>query len=183
MKLGTENTKKVAVAGVLLLIAVFVGIRGFYSLSPGNPGGPGGLTLPIGKTPITALPDNLDPRLQLDLLKNAENVEYQGNGRNIFRASVEPPPKDLPTAVAPVMKPEVNLPPPPPPINLKFFGFASKPGSSNSEVFLAQGDDVFVAKVGDIVDRRYRVLRITPSSVEVEDVISNVRQTLPLSQG
>jgi hypothetical protein len=42
---------------------------------------------------------------------------------------------------------------------------------------------VFVARQGDIVNRRYKVLRITPTSVEVEDVISNARQTLPLTQG
>ncbi len=42
---------------------------------------------------------------------------------------------------------------------------------------------MFVAKQGDIVNRRYKILRITPASVEVEDVISNARQTLPLTQG
>ena len=36
---------------------------------------------------------------------------------------------------------------------------------------------------GDIIDRRYRVLRITPVSVEVEDVLSNNRQSIPLTQG
>ncbi|MEP6643762.1 MAG: hypothetical protein ABJA69_04660, partial [Acidobacteriaceae bacterium] len=73
-------------------------------------------------------------------------------------------------------------PPPPPPINLKFFGFANKPGEPK-KVFLSQGEDVFIAAEGDIVDRRYRVLRISPVSVEVEDVLNSNRQSIPLTQG
>ena len=72
-------------------------------------------------------------------------------------------------------------PPPPPPINIKFFGFASKPGEAKS-IFLSQNDDVFVAKEGDIVDRRYKILRISPMSIEVEDVLNNNRQVIPLTQ-
>ena len=73
-------------------------------------------------------------------------------------------------------------PPPPPPINLKFFGFANKPGEPK-RIFLSQGEDVFIAGEGDIVDRRYRILHISPVSVEVEDVLNNNRQTIPLTQG
>jgi hypothetical protein len=73
-------------------------------------------------------------------------------------------------------------PPPPPPINIKFFGFANKPGESR-KVFLSQGEDVFIAVEGDIVDRRYKVLTISPMSVEIEDVLTNNRQSIPLTQG
>src|SRR5437868_6168701 len=72
-------------------------------------------------------------------------------------------------------------PPPPPPINLKFFGFANKPGEPR-KAFLSQGDDVFIAVEGDIVDRRYKVIHIGPTSVEVEDVLYNNRQSIPLTQ-
>jgi hypothetical protein len=50
-------------------------------------------------------------------------------------------------------------------------------------VFLSQGEDIFIAAEGDIVDRRYRVLRISPNAVDVEDVLNNNRQSLPLTQG
>ena len=73
-------------------------------------------------------------------------------------------------------------PPPPPPINLKFFGFANRPGEAK-KVFLEQGEDIFVASEGDIVNRRYKVLKIAPTSVEVEDVLNNNRQSIPLTQG
>jgi hypothetical protein len=71
---------------------------------------------------------------------------------------------------------------PPPPINLKFFGFKSEPGQPK-RVFLSSGDDVFVAGEGDLVNRRYRVIKINAGSVEIEDVLNNNKQTIPLSQG
>jgi hypothetical protein len=82
----------------------------------------------------------------------------------------------------PAPPPVPQGPPPPPPINLKFFGFANKPGEPK-KIFLSQGEDVFIAGEGDIVDRRYKILRITPVSVEVEDVLNNNRQSIPLTQG
>jgi hypothetical protein len=65
---------------------------------------------------------------------------------------------------------------------LKFFGFASKPGEPK-KVFLSTGEDVFIAAEGDIVNRRYKILHIGTSSIEVEDVLNNNRQSIPLTQG
>ena len=73
-------------------------------------------------------------------------------------------------------------PPPPPPINLKFFGFASKPGEPK-KIFLSEGEDVFIASEGDVVDRHYKVLHISPAAVEIEDVLNNNRQSIPLTAG
>jgi hypothetical protein len=50
-------------------------------------------------------------------------------------------------------------------------------------IFLAQGEDVFIAREGDIVDRRYKVVRISGTAVEILDVLSNNRQSIPLNQG
>ena len=50
-------------------------------------------------------------------------------------------------------------------------------------IFLSSGEDIFVAKEGDIVNRRYKILKINNNSVDVEDVLTNNRQTLYLSQG
>jgi len=122
--------------------------------------------------------------LRFDLLKASEETKYEGAGRNIFRVFV-----DIPKIVQPPV-PDRKVadntpppPPPPPPINLKFYGFAiSKPGEAK-RIFLSQGEDVFIAKEGDIVDRRYKVVRIGPNSVEILDVLSNNRQSIPLTQG
>jgi hypothetical protein len=120
--------------------------------------------------------------LRYDWLKTSEDTKYEGTGRNIFLAQAE-----IPQPVAPVTPDkDVNsgppLPPPPPPINLKFFGFASKVGEPK-KIFLSEGEDVFIAAEGDVVNRHYKVVRISPTSVEIEDVLNNNRQNIPLTAG
>jgi hypothetical protein len=116
-------------------------------------------------------------------LQASEDTKYEGAGRNIFKAQAE-----IPEPVAKVNTEEEEAakgpppPPPPPPINLKFFGFANKPGEAK-RIFLSQGEDVFIASEGDTVDRRYKVMRISPTSVEIEDEMNNNRQSIPLTQG
>lgn len=126
----------------------------------------------------------LDPTLRTDLLKNSEGTEYRGSGRNIFEAQATPAPIVQPSH--PVVQTQGFIgpqpPPPPPPIPLKFFGFANKPGEQKS-IFLANGDAVFIGREGDIVNRRYKILRIQSNQVEIEDVLNNNRQTIPLTQG
>ena len=111
----------------------------------------------------------------------SEGNVYKGSGRNIFKSQPEPPPIPKPQ-YSPVIAPKPTGPPPPPPITLKFFGFANRPGEPK-KIFLSQGDDVFIAGEGDIVDRRYKVKRIGPASVEIEDMLNNFSQTIPLVQG
>jgi hypothetical protein len=128
--------------------------------------------------------DSIDPTLRFDWLKSSEDTQYSGNGRNIFLATA-----DIPQPVQSAVTDQQKLaeqqaagPPPPPPINLKFYGFASKPGEPK-KVFLSQGEDFFIATEGQVIDRRYRVLRISPLSVEIEDMLNNNRQSIPLTQG
>ena len=127
---------------------------------------------------------SLDPTLRYDWLKASEDTKYEGTGRNIFLAQAE-----IPQPVAPAQTEAekqaaqaAQQPPPPPPINLKFFGFASKPGEGK-KIFLSEGEDVFIAAEGDVVNRHYKVLRISPTSVEIEDVLNNNRQSIPLTAG
>ena len=70
-------------------------------------------------------------------------------------------------------------PPPPPPIDLKFFGTATGANGAR-RAFLLHGDHVFLASDGDIVQRKYKVISISASSILVEDMANNNRQTLPL---
>lgn len=195
MQIGTENRKKVMWAGGLGVLAlIIVGYEFFGSSSSpvtaAQPavGAASARTANVrhtrsGKDKITE--PRLDPTLDLTLLAETENTKYTGSGRNIFVAQAEA----IPQPIAPVVKadnvqltpPTPPPPPPPPPIPLKFFGFANKPGEPK-KVFLSSGDDVFIAVEGDIVDRRYKVIHIGPMSVEVEDVLYNNRQSIPLSQ-
>jgi len=131
--------------------------------------------------------EDLDPTLRLDLLATSEKTQYEGAGRNIFVSQREE--VDIPKPVAPVNTdpgPPAYVPPvvqPPPPIPLKFYGFANSPGEPK-KVFLKNGDDVFVAGEGEIVDRRYKVIRISATAVEIQDMVySGPAQTIALTQG
>jgi hypothetical protein len=126
----------------------------------------------------------LDPTLHPELMAQAEDTTYTGNGRNIFSPNSAAP---MPVVIE---KPKNfrNEPPPPPPgppppptIDLKFYGYSSS-GGGNRQIFLLHGDDIFLAHQGDVVDRRYRVVSIRPFSVEIEDIPYHNTQSLPLSQ-
>jgi hypothetical protein len=132
---------------------------------------------------------SLDPTLHLAQLAAAEQVKYEGSGRNIFVAQADtmiPMPQGNGTTDNKNKKDPTFVIPPvaaAPPIPLKFFGFASKPGEPK-KIFLSKGEDVFIAGEGEIVDRRYKVVRISPASVEIQDVVgSGPPQSIPLTQG
>ena len=139
-----------------------------------------------GKAAKKTAEENLDPTLRLDLLAAAEKTEYQGAGRNIFVSQKEE--VVIPQPVAPPVVDQTPAyvapqPQPPPPIPLKFYGFANSPGEPR-KVFLKNGEDVFVAGEGEIVDRRYKVIRITATSVEIQDMVfSGPPQMIALTQG
>ena len=195
MKLGTENRKKVILAAVLGVLAIIVVGRALFNMSGPEPAA----TSPAATAAASAPPAKvvarkgasrfaprtgaarLDPTLDLDLLKSSEDKKYEGNGKNIFVAQAEVIPQPKASAVTDT-KPKPALPPPPPPILLKFFGFASRPGEPK-KIFLSQGEDIFIASEGEIVNRRYKIVRINTASVEIEDVMTNNRQSIPLIQG
>ncbi len=194
MKLGIENRKQVIWLAALGGVALLMLGREFWPSSPEAPAAalatstsaaakPGVRRTSSGKI-VPVVEPRLDPTLDLKLLRQSEEIKYAGNGRNIFVAGSVPieTPKKNGTTDQPVALHQPPPIPPPPPITLKFFGFANRPGETK-KVFLSQGEDIFIAAEGDIVDRRYRVLRISPASVDVEDVLNNNRQSLPLTQG
>lgn len=205
MKVGTENRKQLIAAGVLgalLLLVAGYEFTTFSSTSASTAAPvaatPSSLVIPSsssraaahhGSTPAKKgpAPQSLDPTLHLDQLAATEQIKYEGSGRNIFVAqaadTVIPTPNGTGTTDHPkdtVM--QIQPPPPPPPIPLKFFGFASHPGDPK-KIFLSKGEDVFIAGEGEIVDRRYKVVRISANSAEIQDlVVSGPPQNVPLTQ-
>jgi hypothetical protein len=204
--LGTDNRKKTIAAAVLGGLALLVVI---YQLMPSSSTVASTATPPITAPPATSPSparsprhgagsatskkvrpaQSLDPTLHLQQLAATEAIKYEGSGRNIFISQAEDIPQPLaPGATDRNKKEEANLfhvpaVQPPAPIPLKFFGFASHPGEPK-RIFLSKGDDVFIAGEGEIVDRRYKVLRISPNSVEIQDVVgSGPPQSIPLTQG
>lgn len=203
MKLGTENRKEAIAAivlGVVLLLVVAYQFIPSSSTNASTSPTTTALTEPLSRTVRPGrrgqtsakkqkAAQDLDPTLHLQQLDATEQIKYEGSGRNIFVAQADVP---IPTPLAPgrtdttaaggntYTTPAVA---PPPPIPLKFFGFASHPGEPK-KIFLSKGDDVFIAGEGEVVDRRYKVLRISANSVEIQDVVaSGPPQTIPLTQG
>lgn len=195
MQAGTENKNKVRAAVALGVVALLlVGYEFLGSSSSSSASSPPAAAAPpkpaarratskSGKRTVT-LDSRLDPTLDLSTLAATEQMKYSGTGRNIFVATAEPIPRPVARVNTDATPQQQGPPPPPPPppINLKFFGFASKPGEAK-RIFLSQGEDVFIAGEGDIVNRRYKVLHIGANSVDIEDVLYNNRQSIPLTQG
>ncbi len=206
MKLGTENRKTVIIAAVLGVVALLTVLRVLYQFMPSSStmastgtnasaavgpssilSRPGRRGTGTGAGKKERAPQSLDPTLQLQQLAATEQIKYEGSGRNIFvaQADVEIPKPLAPGAVGPNDAKVYQVPPvsAPPPIPLKFFGFASQPGEPK-RVFLIKGEDTFIAGEGEIIDRRYKVVRISPTSVDIQDVVgSGPPQSIPLTQG
>lgn len=178
MKIGSQDRVKVVVLVALMLLAALV----FFWPSGKKPA-PAAATTDKGKKGPAAV-STLDPTLRFDLLSHSESRKYAGSGRNIFEFGYEPPPPPVVPKKTPAQVEAEKLPPPPPPpppINLKFYGFASKPGESK-KIFLSSGEDIFIASEGEVVNRRYRIVKIMTTSVEIEDTLNNNKQTIPLTQ-
>jgi hypothetical protein len=182
MKTAMKNRKQIIIMTALAVLAIVIFSRNVLNVGASAPApvAEKAGTAQDKKGNESAARNSLDPSLRLGMLKTAENTEYKGNGRNIFKSM-----PDIPAPIAPVIQPKIVtvIPKPaPPPITLKFYGFASTAGEPK-KVFLSQGDDIFIAKEGDIVDRRYKVVRIGPNSVDIEDVLNNNTQPIPLTEG
>jgi hypothetical protein len=199
VQLGLENKKQTTWAAVLGVVAVLAVAYEILPMFFGPTPVPSSSAQAAAPTTTRAVarpgvkgrkvrPENLDPTLRLDLLASAEQTQYEGSGRNIFvsEAEVVIPPPIAPGSPDGPKAPVIWTPPvvpQPQQIPLKFFGFASKVGEPK-KVFLSQDGDVFVAGEGEIVNRRYKVIRISPTSVEMQDMVSSgPPQNIPLTQG
>src|ERR1017187_6490575 len=136
--------------------------------------------------PVGTASSALDPTLHMEAMLVSEQVEYSGNGRNIFSPNSAPP-VVIPTPIAKARNQAAVNPPPPqpagpaplPPIPLKFFGFETSTNGKR-QAFLLHDDDVYLAFAGDVVLRRYRVIAIDARTIQVEDMQNKNTQTLPL---
>ena len=206
IKVGTEDKKKVYLAsglGAVMLILLVRFLWQNFGPSPAPPPAPAPVVTVARPASTTAVEPaegaaapafghqaakvgglaSLDPTLHPEIMRQAESLEYTGHGRNIFSQFSAPP--EIPKPIASIRQAKVDTgpppPPPPPPINLGFYGYAAE-RTGQRQVFLLHGDDIFIASEGDVVDRRYRVVKIGTASVQVEDIPYHNTQTLPLRQ-
>lgn len=194
MRLGIENKRQVALVIVLFaFIFIYGGVQVYKSFfGPSAPATTTATARPEATAPTAQTgPEaeklsnaGIDPVLRFEKLAQSEDVHYAGTGRNIFSAEstpvIETPVK---SARMNASAPSVNIPPPPPQppaIELKYFGYSQR-ADKTLQAFFTQGEDIFMAKAGEIVNHRYRVESINANNAKVTDLAYNNTQTIPLT--
>lgn len=129
------------------------------------------------------LPDAETPDVHLHALEEERPKPVTGE-RNLFRFKPKPPPPQVttpPVSSAPTGPPAPAPPPPLPPITFKFIGIVEAPERSAKIAVLSDGRNVFHGREGDIIEGRYRVLRIGAESIEMAYLDGRGRQTIRLT--
>lgn len=142
-------------------------------------------------------PSKVDPTLRMDLLAKVQSIDPEAGARNIFQPGAPPPPpvqasKVLPkvapihpNALPPAVKasaapPQPGAPTPAAPINLKYYGYSVNTADGEKKAFFLDGEDIIVASEGQIIKKQYKIVRITNTSVQMEDTTSKTAQTLAI---
>jgi hypothetical protein len=144
-------------------------------------------------------PLTVDPTLRNDLLAKVQAIQPEGGSRNLFQFGAAAP-KELPKTPEPKIqvvakmfdyprplpppppKPADPPPPPEPPINMKYYGVATKQIDGKRTAFFLDGDEIVLAPEGSIVKKKYRVVRVGATSVVMENTENRKQQTLPLAE-
>jgi hypothetical protein len=131
----------------------------------------------VGKQKISDELSRYDPLVNLDLLKEFEDRPLPELNRNPFefvggRVQASP----VQTAAA---GPAPPPPPSPPPVTLKPMGYSEGKGGVK-EAMVSDEDQVFVVHEGDSVGTRYKVIKITPTVITVEDATLHQTVDLPV---
>jgi hypothetical protein len=187
----TKARRQVGVlVGLLVVLAGVLWWNVARGLAP-ETAAPSGVPPAATRTPqAAALPDASALEVQLGALKEAPPDPAVGT-RNPFRfePKAEPPPEHPPTprpmAGTPTMGPDgqpvAGGVPPPPPIPLKFIGFVEEPSGHRRLAALSDGRFTYYGREGDIIEGRYRIVRIGLESIEMVHVDGRGPQTIRLS--
>lgn len=138
-------------------------------------------------------PTQIDPTLRTDLLAKVQAVNFEGVERNLFQFGARKPkvtPEQIEAAkkeAAAAAEKAVAPPPPPakpadpvaPPINMEYYGYAS---DGRRRGMLKEGEELYIVAEGDVIKKRYRVVRIGINSIVMEDVQFKSQQTLALKE-
>lgn len=185
MKLSSRFEKWVSgflgvVALVLLLNLVLPsGVRVGASRSPtpaANPARPGRSQAPASKRGFDDLV-RYDPTVHLEALKEIRERPLPGLDRNPFEFPPQraPEPEIIPDGPA-----AVAAAPQAPRVPLKALGFTQKAGGVR-EAIVTDDEQIFIVHEGETFARKFKVLRISPAAVELEDETTHQSIRLPVS--
>lgn len=153
---------------------------------PASPGS--GLEPPPARAARQAGPVRI-PAVALGSLAQAQ-PEPSDSGRDPFRFEAGGGREARPAAggtsaaqpAAPAVPPPPQEPPGPPPILLKFIGIA-KQGEGRMYAVLRDDRGIYYGAEGDVVEGRFRILRVSADTVEVSYTDGRGRTSIPLSGG
>jgi hypothetical protein len=175
---GSRQLLLLVALGVLLVVVVIARrAEGPTGSDPGPSNGRRAATTAATKeTPVA------DVRLEL---LNTESSELGPSTRNPFqfKPKAPPPRPQASVARAPVViapPPIPQGPPPPPPIALKYIGVLET-AQGRVAIFRDTGGDIVNGKEGDIIDGRYRLLKVGVESADLAYMDGRGRQTIRLS--
>jgi hypothetical protein len=178
----TPRRRLLLLLGLAVAVLALLAWREFGGTVPAGPAAAASNSkTPVMPTP--AAPLALPEPLELAALEPVPAAPE--TGRNPFRFGVPPaPPRPIgppaPVAVPPPVAPLPSGPPPLPPIPLKAPGVEVLPGGQRVAVLKDPGSGmVFQAAEGQIVDGRYRVVKIGLESVVVSYVDGTGQRTIP----
>ncbi len=142
-------------------------------------------------------PTTVDPTIHIELLAKVQDAKIEGGQRNLFQFGAAPVelPKgkepivavakvfDYPRPLAP-KPPDPGPPPPAPPTppSFKYYGLATKRIDNKRTAFFLDGEDIILATEGMTVKSRWKVVRINPESVTLEDAQTKRQQPLAISE-
>jgi hypothetical protein len=179
--MARERRKQLLLAALVTVLVVVVSVV-YRQPSTSDAPPPSSNRSGAARAPAATAPVGT-PDVHLEAL-DAERSKPASMDRNLFRFKPKPPPPPpAPVVVAPVDAAPSGPPPPPPPppIPYKFIGMVEGPQSKRIAV-LSDGRNVPLhGREGDIIEGRYRILRIGAESIEMEYVDGRGRQTIRLS--
>ena len=141
-------------------------------------------------------PARIDPTLRWELFARVQAIPPAGGSRNLFQFTTAPP-KEVPklAGAEPLVKPRPFVgprqpapppppppAPPPPPITLKFYGWSTTTAAGKRMGYFLDGEEILLAGEGDTLKRRYRIVRIGPNSVLIEDIDAKRQQSVPITE-
>jgi hypothetical protein len=168
-----------------LLGVVAIGAAAFVMLREPAAGGGGSTSAPASANSQAARPGNPVGDVKLESLERRDDT-WSTPERDVFRfqrrESAPPPVAPRPERTEPLAPTGPALPPPPPPIPLRYIGYLDQAGGIPRVAVLSDGKgNVFNGKEGDIVEGRYRVLRVGTDSADLIYLDGRGRQTIRLS--
>lgn len=120
-----------------------------------------------------------------------EQPEPADTGRDPFRFGAAPEARrpggttsaGAPPGPQPVASGLAAGPPGPPPIVLKFIGFARQGTAGRLYAVLRDDHGLYYGADGDVIEGRYRILRVTADDVDIAYLDGRGRTSIPLTGG